>query len=381
MPKESARPELELLSGHMSYQDHVVEQVMQPPKPQEVFSYNNDQWQFDSQVVNWFREKDPVKHPNGVTLYRDVAEMTDGNKYQVHSLVPSNQKTDVPVVKTTPWLMSDRGHSRYTDLQIAELGYPVVEFGPEGNYRESVIKMLGNFTLRAPELWKQVHQIELARTAHNMHQILNLRGGHPFYDPSQVVLAGESRGAMVAFGVEAFADEHGRQPIYADLSAPCFATPLKKEDLWDYRGQLPAEIRSLRNIAKGFPMRRLRHYPDSLNLSPQALLYQIFTGPTLFSGQTGELADNIPLDRMMYINAFNGDIAGQGEQWQEKFADHPGVKVDIHDGSHISLAEPATLERFLGRLSSLLGELDRADGNASDVNYERIHLNSLTRAA
>lgn len=300
--------------------------------------------EFDSYVAERKTYKGKKLTPGYVSF--EMMRMDDGTPYEVVIGQPKNQKSDVVVALTTPWLTSVLGHNMHTMLKVMETGYPTVMVGPEGGYRDRDPKISWR------DKWRQAGRITLARSAHNMHEILDEidETNYGFdHQAKKAIIIGESRGAMVAMGVEAMADRHERAIPYADVTAACFARPFSILEAMKYVKQGGKEgvalWRQLGELSAG----ALLNYPSTVNLSRNYLRTIPKTFTALISGQAGDLAKAIPLDRKMHIEAFNGDKGGQGQTWQEIFAHHPGVQVEHLDGVHLSLM--GSLRRMLGRLA------------------------------
>ncbi len=354
------------------------------------YTYGDGKWKFDFKVTDWRPDERPRETTKrGITIFRDVVtlENSDGLEldYQAHYFLPRNLKSNVAVRLGAPWLTSDRGHNPHTALSIAELDLAVLFIGIEGNSRRSLAAEMGRFLLDPKKTFEELSAIELALSAHNGHQILDAnggpKGGRHFYDQQQIINVGESRDAMINMGTIAFSEAHHRKSIYTESLAPCFKDKLEFKDLEKYKKQPIDELKALGRLIVGSPFSRLRHYPGTINLSPKALAFQAATFRTLKSGQAGEMAEFIPHDTNMHVTPFTGDVAGQGDQWLEFFSGNPGVVVDPVDGSHLSLAKYEIFAQRLARLRNLRDELIRVDDDASDIDFEKVHLNPAAYTA
>lgn len=336
-------------------------------------SYAEGKWQFASQIVDWKKEMSTYAAFRGVSISQEVYELSDGAQHQFHYFQPVNQKTEVPVVFTTPWLTSDRGHNRLTAIDIAMLGYPVIEIGPTGNFNEGLLGEIKRWMFEFNRRFADITCQDLARDAHNIHQMLDANYGQHSYSSSLAVYIGDSKGAMTAMGLKAFEEKHQRLGIYADLIAPCYANGLRLTDLLAYRRQVFSELRALGELALEIPFSKLIQYPDTVNANPKSVAYQIAMLPTLVSGVAGELASAISdKNTKMYITALTGDIAGQGEEWKRILGGLAGVSVEMLDGSHLSLAAKRITAARQLRLDRLISELHRTNDDPSVIKYANI---------
>lgn len=321
-----------------------------------VLDYGNG-WMYESRLTSL--ETDPGAQPipdHGTQTYL-VANLSDGNEQQVQIYQPNEQQTDQPIVFTSAWYTSDRGHNRHTALKFAELGYPVVFIGPEGNVRPSSIELLGKFTVGLPGLINKLGDIELAQSAHNIHQILDglAEGQHHDIDFNNIIWFGESRGAMIGMGVLAFAPHHDRRIEAAEMIAPCFPEPTTLKELFANKEQLLREKDRLGEVGRGISKAYRKHIHSTLNLSPLSILYQAAMFPTLISGQAGELAKAIPVDETdIDITNFASDLVSKPLVWQRIFAHHHQVIFHLTDGSHMTVAEKPTARAVLTRMQDRL---------------------------
>lgn len=280
-------------------------------------------------------------HPNHGSTWLDIVTMDDGTVYQVLSGMPEVQKTDVPILSTTAWLTSIEGHNTRALLHMLDAGIPTILVGPEGGHKQSE---------KPPQTYT------LAQTANNMLSIANhATDQHPHsVSADKLMVAGDSRGAMAGFGVVVYSPLYGRQVVYADLVAPCFAEALDKGKIIEFLKKPHLEPWAVGQFVLRLSLPRLAHYPQSINLNPHYLKHAWAARKTIFSDEAGQLAKQVPTDTFMHIEVFMDDLAGQGQTWQEIFANHPFVTVEQMPGSHLSLAHPHTLYRQEERFKTVL---------------------------
>jgi hypothetical protein len=154
---------------------------------------------------------------------------------------------------------------------------------------------------------------------------------------------------MVGMGLIALDAMFDQDVVFADLTAPCFPRKAEARDILKLSGHLISEPRSIIQLAGRLGMSRLIHYPSTIDPHPYSVAHQIGIGPALFSGEAGDLARLITNDKIIHITCFNDDFASMPKEWRKIFANHPGVKVTLLDGSHLTIADPDTLSIILAR--------------------------------
>ncbi len=291
-------------------------------------------WQPDSKRVN-----DGVRG----TIYTDVVTMTDGHSYPVVMGLPRERQIDLPVVFTTAWFTSTHGHNRHTLMRFMEQGIPAILIGSEGTHRHNRLPRLRSCA-------NTLGTIALSRSAHAMHAILDEVPASRGIDTTQVMLLGESRGAMVGMGFLAYAARYRRGVTYADLTAPCFPKKLELSDLPDMTRQVIEEPRQALRYLGAFSVGRLLYYPSTFDLHPQALAHHVATAPALFSGEAGDMARLIPHHQRLHITTFLGDFASMPHVWDEIFADYPHFVHTSQEGAHLSIVDDDTLQAIQRRI-------------------------------
>ncbi len=302
------------------------------------------------------------------TVRTDGATMSDGHSYAVVKGIPKHPITPLTIGFTSAWWTSSRGHNRRTLEHFTRLGIPTILIGAEGSYRPS-----GPNGIPLPK-----EPISLTRSAHSFHEILNIIASSEDLSTQtstrDMVILGESRGAMIAKGIIAIANGYGRNVVYADVTAPCFPEAFQPKDILKLMKQLYGERNALATLAGNLTLRRLVHYPATLDLHPEAVSANIHTFGPLFSGEAGELAKAIDSDFPMHITTFSDDFASMPKRWARIYANHPNVRIKQIDGAHLTIAHPRTLEHIEGRLLGLFSEVDKHGPDASKIDYSRVHL-------
>jgi len=318
---------------------------------------------FDNQVAKAY-ERTLVSESKYGAINRRTYEMEDGTLYPVLIGVPDNPVSDTAITYTTAWVTSTRGHNKRTLLTVMKHGYPGVMIGPEGeekNHEKSLV-----------ERFHDARNGSLLKVAHDMNRILDHVLEDMDVEDNQVIGIGESRGAMTGFGLGAASHAGDRKLVYGDFTAPCFPRKAQLKEIPGVLLQLLPEAKTL--AALGVDLLRephIKHYPATLHTDPEYYAKELFKVPQLWSGQAGELASEIDPDTPMHIRIFRNDGWSQAEVWQELFANHSNVHLELTDGYHLDIANKSTLHNIAARLD-LLAESRGFDGAFSKVDFEPI---------
>ena len=299
-----------------------------------------DQLRYNSAIVEW--ENLGSELIEGVGELRRMGIVTEkGYAYSTLIGIPEHQQSNVPVIGTSAWFTSTEGHNEHTVRNMMRAGNIVMFVGAEGSYEpENKPRPKGPITLAD----------SAAAVLNFSHHLGNELGseGHDV-DTVQRIVIGESRGAMVAMGLAALADEYNQEIILSDLTAPCLPRPMRLRDIKELALQLGEEPKELFKLFGRLTLARLIHYPGTLDLSIYSLKHQIAIGFALFSGEAGALARKIPIDTLMHITVFNKDFASMEHEWRAIFAGHSNYRITPLSGSHLTLADPETLQFILFR--------------------------------
>lgn len=333
---------------------------------------------FEDTIQDIYRDKKlPVEKNHNHTFWRDVVEIgTDyknAREYSVVTAFPEHQLVDQPVVMTTAWLTSTQGHNFNTAIHMLNLGFPVIMVGPEGEQksRKCITRQLNN-----------ARHTSLPRSTHNTHEIIDAvsstynTASYQSFDDKNIIVLGESRGAMIGMGLPAYAENHDRKVIYSDLTAPCFPERFEYgiSSLCNMYQQGRAEFTAIKGLSKTLGLKRVLHYPGTLNLRPSYLLQAMSCIPALLSGDAGLMARHIPRNTPMHIKTFNDDYMSQPDSWKKIFQNHPEVSIKKIDGAHLTIAARETLNHIENRLINLRSELIKSGGDTEKIDFSKVHL-------
>lgn len=324
-----------------------------------------DQLRNESAIVEW--EDLGTEFIEGVGELRRMGIVTEkGYTYSTLVGIPKKQLSNVPIIGTSAWFTSTEGHNEHTVRNMMRAGNIVMFVGAEGSYEpDSKPTPHGAITLA---------DSAAAVLNFSYHLGMELQDEGITIDDEKRIVIGESRGAMVGMGITALASEFGQEVILSDLTAPCLPRAMHLKDVRELAGQLREEPKELFKLAGRLTLARLVHYPSTLDLSPYSLRHQIAIGFALFSGEAGALARKISPDALMHITVFNKDFASMEHEWKAIFANHSNVRITPLSGSHLTLADPETLQFILSRNIAAQLNLLRGDPFTQSNVFDAAHL-------
>lgn len=288
--------------------------------------------------VRRFNHLDTTETSDGGTISHFGLETQQGYAYSAMVGVPKEQTTDVPVIGTTAWFTSLRGHNEHTLRKIMQNGMPVIFMGAEGSYRiNEPIKPRSTITLANAAAAVLNFSNEVSQ---------NLKD---HIHPTERVVIGESRGAMVGMGVLALDKNFESDVLFGDLTAPCFPREFKLTDSLELAKQWIKEPRELAMLVGRLAGKRLFHYPATIDPHPKALSHNFAIAPALFSGEAGGLAKLIDKNKPLHVTCFENDIASMKSAWDEIFEDNHNGRVTSLAGGHLTLASSETQSYILSR--------------------------------
>ncbi len=333
---------------------------------------NNDLLSAEQESL--FDEIEKLKESSNITFISSVLEETTvpngyiqrlgfttvaGFNYDAVIGIPTNrQVTDIPNIHTSAWLTTSRGHYEHMIRKFIHEGVPSIFVGAEGSYHESIkIPRLNNITLA-----------KSAAAVLSFSQEISSSLKYSI-DPNKRLLYGESRSAMVAMGILALANSFNQEILFADLIAPCFPRKFELSDAMNLSRHIIHEPVSVVKLAGKVGLGRLLHYPSTIDLHPTSIASQVAIGPTLLSGEAGELAKFIDEESIIHITCFNDDFASMPSEWMKLFKNYKNVRITILDGSHLTIVDPETLYYLIARNKSFLQEYN---DNPNKMNGQKI---------
>lgn len=329
-----------------------------------------EEWQFDTRVYR-IDTKDTGLDSLGNTVTNYRLRMDDKSLYNLRVTKPRDPDTDIAIFKTPAWTTNSRGHNQRTGQEFGRLGLPNVEVSALGEERDSYITELARLAVNPLRTYRDLRDVSLARQAHVMLSVAQ-EGDYFGLNSEYAFWFGESRGAMTLMGACALAASHDIKIPFALAVAPCFKEGLSKETMREHGGQLKNEAVNLLKLVGHVSLGRLVHYPNTLNLSPKSIAYELAHAPTLINGDAGRLAEHISHDQNMLVLAFEGDLAGQYPKWKEHFDTYPNACVRPVPGAHLSIADKRTMDFVAHNYDKITQQL-RYGVPVNELDYSHIH--------
>lgn len=337
--------------------------VIHPSRAEEGFFYPDNEFypdyelpQYDSAVdtKNIKQLKEPEHHQGYGTVHLEEWPMLDeaGTRYQVGRCLAENPISNVWVVKDTAWSTQVEGANMDIALELMKLGFNVLVKGPE----------IGS-------------SLPLSQSAYHTHLMLDaLQERYNDVDTSVVALEDYSRGAMIAFGINAYAKQFERKVIYSNLTDPCVGRPIQRDlETLKKAVTLPVDIGLLElDVALSLAdPRRIKHLLKTIDPTPKGLLQFVRTGAPLMNGEAGMMAARAPHDMQGTIAFFRRCRVNDAKLYEQILADHPGVRFVRPEGGHGGGLERRIMGNIAIRFSRLAEQL--AEGRTPDtLDYRRI---------
>ncbi len=292
----------------------------------------------------------------GVT-YIDRVEMNDeaGTSYDVMRSMSDNPLSDVWIVKDTAWGTQVNGLNTDVARKLMQIGFNVLVKGPE------------------------IHSsIPLSQSAYNTHVILDMYESLGYLNAKEFAGEGYSRGSMLLFGTNAYADHFDRKVLYSNMTDPCVALPVRVKNMDSATAKkaiaLPMDIGMLGiAVAKGLvhPTRG-KHMMKSVDLSLDGAKQFYRTGKPLMNGEAGMMATNTPKDMQATIAFFRRCQANDEPVYREILGDsRPGVRFVSPEGGHGGGIDKRIIGNIAVRFGRLAEELIEKGGSA-EIDYRYI---------
>lgn len=330
-----------------------------------------DELKAASEIVLWDEYADERIIPGIGTLRRIGIGTAQGYTYDTLVGIPEIPECNIPVIGTTAWTTSLRGHNEHLVRNLMRSGNYVMYVGAEGSYvAERPPKPQSPITLAnsAAAVLNFTHHMgqELRREGHDVHT--SLRFG-----------VGESRGGMVAQGLDALAEAYEQDLLFSDEVAPCLPDKLKSvTDIARFCEQIAREPKEMYRLIGSLTLARLRYYPHTIDIRRDCLRTQAVIGGALFSGEAGALARKRPGGTLKHITVFHNDFASMRNVWESIYRNDPHVRITPLAGGHMTIANMATLRHVIARNKAAQlcanGGKDFTQQNVFDLSHELVDL-------
>lgn len=336
--------------------------------------------------MTWHEYADPKFVPGVGTLRRIGVQTTQGYTYDTLVGIPEKPECAIPVIGTTAWTTSLRGHNEHVVRNLMRSGNYVMYVGAEGSYvPDEPVTPTSPISLAASAA-------AVLNFSYHMAQELR-QSGHNIDEEKRFVL-GESRGAMVAEGIDALASEFAQDILFADQVAPCLPEKLQSiNDVLRLTEQIAKEPREMYKLLGSLTLSRLKYYPHTLDIRVQCLRNQLVIGGALFSGETGALSQHTPDSTLKHITVFENDFASNRAWWEQRYGESQQVRITPLAGGHMTIADLETLRYVIGRnkvAQEFVNNGQSMTDQIFDLSHERAErqvpitaemMNSLARSA
>jgi hypothetical protein len=303
---------------------------------------------------------EPRHYPGYGTVHLEEWPMEDeaGTRYKVARCIADNPVSSVWAAKDTAWSTQVEGANMDIARRLMGLGLHVLVKGPE----------IGS-------------SIPLSESAYNTHLVLDtLRERYDDIDTSAVAIEGYSRGSMIGFGTNAYAERFDRRILYSNLTDPCVGRPIQRDiETVKKAATLPADIALLEfDVARSLmDFKRARHLLKTVDITPKGLLQFVRTGAPLMNGEAGMMAEQTPLDMHATIAFFRRCRVNDAKLYERILMDRPGVRFVRPEGGHGAGLDT----RIIGNVALRFGRLAEqlAEGRTpDDLDYHYITFNQKT---
>lgn len=327
-----------------------------PSPPEEGFFYPDYELpEYDSAVDTAGIKPlgEPVHHKGYGTVHKEEWPMLDeaGTRYQVARCLADKPASGVWVEKDTAWSTQVEGANMDIARKLMKIGFNVLVKGPE----------IGS-------------SLPLSQSAYNTHLIMDAMQELHDADMSAVADEGYSRGAMIGFGVSAYAKQFDRKIIYSNLTDPCVGRPIQRDLATAKKAvTLPADILML-DVAVGrslLDVHRGRHLLKTIDPSPKGLLQFVRTGWPLMNGEAGKMAARTPYDMQATIAFFRRCQVNDVDLYQKILAGRPGVRFVRPEGGHGGGLDRRVIGNIAVRFGRLAEQLAEGRG-PEELDYRRI---------
>lgn len=295
----------------------------------------------------------PEIHEDYGTAWPVRLSMNDehGTEYEALYCQSAKPVSDIWVVKDCAWSTQVEGLNTDVARRLMKLGFHVFIKGPE----------IGS-------------SIPLSESAHNTHEILDYMSALGLMNSSKIAIEGYSRGSMIGFGTNAYAERFGRKIIYSNLTDPCVARPIKPDlETAKKAVTLPADLGLLGiAIAKGLvDGPRGKHIAKTVDFSLDGAVQFYRTGKPLMNGEAGKLADCTPLDMQATIAFFRRCRVNDAGLFRKILADRPGVRFVRPEGGHGGGIDSRIIGNIAVRFGRIADQL-REGRSPEELDYRSI---------
>ncbi|MEI8338330.1 MAG: hypothetical protein WCF91_00155 [bacterium] len=299
-------------------------------------------------------------------------------------LVEEQEHTNLGTIFKEHWVMGDEAQTEYNVLRceaseprtdvwtVKDLAWSTQLEGLNTDVARKIMRLGMNAIIKGSELH---NSIKLSESAYNTHAILDGYQKLGYLDAKHIAVEGYSRGSMIGFGTNAYAEQFDRRVIYSNLTDPCMALGIHADAETVKKAiSLPIDLGLLGAAAlQGIIANpnRGRHLIKTIDFSPEGAAQFVRTGRHLLNGEAGMMATKTPLDMKATIAFFRLSEANDEPVYRQLLAGREGVRFVQPEGGHGGGIDSRIIGNVAVRMGRLVDQL--AEGRSpDDINYQKI---------
>jgi len=307
-------------------------------------------------------------------------------------LIEEQQHGDIGTIFKEHWVMGDEAQTEYEVLRcqaehprtdvwtVKDLAWSTQLEGLNTDVARKIMRLGMNAVIKGPELH---NSIRLSESAYNTHAILDGYQKLGYLDASHVAVEGYSRGSMIGFGTNAYAEQFNRRVIYSNLTDPCMALGIHADAETVKKAiNLPQDLVYLGAAAlKGVidNPNRSKHLLKTINFSPEGAAQFVRTGRYLLNGEAGMMASKTPMEMKATIAFFRHSEANDEAVYRQLLEGRSDVRFVQPEGGHGGGIDSRIIGNVAVRMGRLVDQLE--EGRSPDeIDYQKILYGDKPRA-
>jgi len=291
---------------------------------------------------------------------------------------------DLGVIYKERWMMGDEAQTEYNVLRcqaaeprtdvwaVKDLAWSTQLEGLNTDVARKIMRIGMNAIIKGPELH---NAIKLSESAYNTHAILDGYQKLGYLDAQHIAVEGYSRGSMIGFGTNAYAEQFDRKVIYSNLTDPCMALGIHADAETVKKAiSLPVDLGLLGAAALQGVLanpNRGRHLLKTIDFSAEGAAQFVRTGRHLLNGEAGMMASKTPLDMKATIAFFRRSEANDEPVYRQLLAGREYVRFVQPEGGHGGGIDSRIIGNVAVRMGRLVDQLE--EGRVPDeIDYQKI---------
>lgn len=336
--------------------------------------------------------KQPTENPSGEyqhdyrNLYQDyqLPEYLHAADVANMELVEEKHHDDLGTIYKEHWTMGDEAQTEYEVLRcqaaeprtdvwaVKDLAWSTQLEGLNTDVARKIMRLGMNAVIKGPELH---NSIRLSESAYNTHSILDGYQKLGYLDASHIAVEGYSRGSMIGFGTNAYAEQFDRKVIYSNLTDPCMALGIHADAETVKKAiNLPQDIlflgaAALRGVIDN--PNRGKHLLKTIDFSPEGAAQFVRTGRYLLNGEAGMMASKTPMDMKATIAFFRHSEANDEVVYRQLLEGREYVRFVQPEGGHGGGIDSRIIGNVAVRMGRLVDQLEEGR-SPEEIDYQKI---------